>query len=73
VIYTVLILRQWLPPDKISALGVNSEYDQKSLSQSRSSKRSVREAFSRARLFLEKANKQPHIQVDSELSESELD
>ena len=43
--------RQWLPPDKIEPLGVNSEHDAFKITQSGSSKRSVKEAFQRAKHY----------------------
>lgn len=43
--------RQWLPPDKIEPLGVDSEHDSYKITQSGSSKRSVKEAFQRAKHY----------------------
>ena len=46
--------RQWLPPDKVEPLGVSTEGDNLKLSQAGSSKRSVKEAYTRAKQWLRK-------------------
>ena len=46
--------RQWLPPDKIEPLGANGEYDQLKIASSGASKRSVQQAYVRAKQYLRK-------------------
>eukprot|EP00731_Ephydatia_muelleri_P002416 Em0001g2416a len=45
---------QWLPPDKIEPLGANGEYDQLKIASSGASKRSVQQAYVRAKQYLRK-------------------
>ena len=48
-LYYFLIDRQWLPPEKIELLGVSQEKDNAKISMAGSSKRSVKEAYARAK------------------------
>ena len=48
---SLLTHRQWLPPDKIEPLGINVEYDNSKVSSSGASKRSVHQAYQRARQY----------------------
>ena len=46
-----------MPPDKIEPLGIDSEYDTMKVSQSGNSKRSVKEAYQRAKKYLARKSK----------------
>ena len=46
--------RQWLPPDKIEPLGMSAEYDSAKVAASGPSKRSVQQAFQRAKQYQRK-------------------
>ena len=62
--------RQWLPPDKIEPLGIDSDYDMMKVSQSGNSKRSVREAYQRAKKYLAKKSKSSKASTGSDDTES---
>lgn len=47
-----LLCRQWLPPEKIEPLGLSSEGDNAKMALAGSSKRSVKEAYCRAKQWL---------------------
>lgn len=64
--------RQWLPPDKIEPLGVDSDYDMLKVSQSGNSKRSVKEAYQRAKKYLARKSKSSSkVSMASENDDSE--
>lgn len=56
------LFRQWLPPDKIERLGVDENFDQSKMATSGHSKRSVKEAYCRAKQYQERVSMQPIIQ-----------
>ena len=67
--------RQWLPEEKIERLGASAEQDSIKIGMSGHSKRSVMQAFQRAKQYQKKVESQayhPHIvENDSETDDSD--
>ena len=49
--------RQWLPPEKVELLGVSTESDNLKMALAGSSKRSVKEAYTRAKQWLRRSGR----------------
>lgn len=66
--------RQWLPEEKIERLGVSQEQDSVKISMSGHSKRSVLQAFQRAKQYQRKVESKayaPIVENDSESDDSD--
>jgi len=63
--------RQWLPPDKIEPLGISLEYDNSKVATSGASKRSVYQAYQRARQYQRRvARKASNVSTSSTTGEN---
>ena len=60
--------RQWLPSDKIEPLGVSAEYDSAKVAASGASKRSVQQAFQRAKQYQRKVAQSVPVEISSSSS-----
>ena len=57
ILFVLLPNRQWLPPEKIEPLGTSVENDNAKIALAGSSKRSVKEAYTRAKQWLRRRNR----------------
>ena len=69
-----LVCRQWLPEEKIERLGASAEQDSIKIAMSGHSKRSVLQAFQRAKQYQRKVESKAYpriVENDSETDDSE--
>lgn len=65
--------RQWLPPEKIEPLGMSSESDNAKIGMAGSSKRSVKEAYTRAKQWLRRRNRHRNFSGVSDTEDADGD
>lgn len=70
----ISLARQWLPPEKIEPLGASLEEDNSKIAMAGSSKRSVKEAYTRAKQWLRRRKKQQNSKTSkpSDADETEM-
>ena len=70
---SIPLSRQWLPEDKIEPLGISSDHDAAKIAMSGSSKRSVLQAFQRAKVYQKRVENNSQTTTNEDEDEEDSD